>query len=110
MCARNPNAEWTRSYSGRARDVPRQSSACTTAQGDVATGRWWEVVWRTFDLARAGWTTERRPGSVARNQVKGLRRIERRRSRLAHMLLPRDCNCPGTVAPVRPVTANPLIP
>jgi len=97
--------------SGGACDVPRQSTACATAQRHVATRRWREVVRSAFDLTRAGRTAERRTRAVARDQMKCLRWIERRRSRLAHMLLPLDNNYPGwPVAPVRLVTANPLMP
>src|SRR5690349_4977893 len=73
------------STSGSSSDVPRQPTARATAQRDLAT-RWGrEVVRGAFDLAGAGRTTERRTRSVARDQVKRLRRIERRRSRLSHM-------------------------
>ena len=98
-CTRRANAERVRApaaMSGCASDVPRQATTRATAQRDVATRRRREVVRGAFDLAGAGWTTERRTCSVARDQVKCLRRIERRRSRLAHMLLPRDNNSPGS--------------
>ena len=66
-------------------DVPSQSATRSTAQRHMTA--WWRrnVVWGAFDLARAGRTTERRARTVARDQVKCLRRIKRRRSRLAHM-------------------------
>jgi len=48
-------------------------------------------MWRAFDLAGARRAAERRARSVARDQVERLCRIERCRSRLAHMVLPRDC-------------------
>src|SRR5689334_7496145 len=110
--ASEPNGGWvaSRDESGRAGDVPRQSTTYAAAQRHLATRRRREVRWRAFDLARAGGTTERRPCSVARNQVERLRRIERRWSRLAHIYYLATATDPGTMAPVRLVTANPLIP
>ena len=66
-------------------DVPSQSATRSTAQRHMTA--WWRrnVVWGAFDLARAGRTTERRARTVARDQMECLRRIKRRRSRLAHM-------------------------
>jgi len=76
--------------SGSASDVSRQPTTRAAAQRDLTARGRREVVRCAFDLARAGRTAERRPCSVTRDQVKCLRRIKRRRSRLAHMLLPRD--------------------
>lgn len=88
--------------SGCAGDVPGQSTTLTTSQCDLAAGRRGEIVGCTFDWSGAGRTAERRSRAVARNQMKSLRGIKGRRSRLAHMQLPRDYDyIPETTAPVR---------
>ena len=87
--------------SGCASDVSRQSATRATAQCDLATWWRWKVVRCAFDLSRAGRTAERRTGTIARYQVKCLRRIERRRSRLSHMYYLATA-IPEGQAPVRP--------
>ena len=74
----------TLSRSGSAGDVPGESAALPTLQGDLRARRRREVVGGSLDLPRTGRAAERRAVTVVRDQVERLHWVIRSRTRLAH--------------------------
>jgi len=74
----------------RARDVMRCPAAAFTAQGHVGIRRGWHLVWIALDRSGTGGTTERRSSTIVADEEKGLSRIVRVRTWLAHELS--SCN------------------
>jgi hypothetical protein len=55
-------------------DVPGLTPALPTAQRHVSPRRW-RFRWFAFNRTGAGWTGQRRPGPIARNQMQCLSRV-----------------------------------
>jgi len=72
---------------GRASDVTRHTAAFAAAKRYLGAGWWRDVIGVSLDGTCTRRTAERRAGSVFCDKVQSLRRVERRRARLAHKYL-----------------------